>query len=184
MAGWDDLRKELKKSEGSIPYMYLDTVGKVTVGVGNMLPDVAAAQQLGFVERATGREATAAEIAADFNAVQAQPAARVASFYKEYTHLELPEAKIDELLNQRIREFEQGLKRNFPEFDSYPITAQMAMMDMAFNLGVQGLVTKFPSMTRAIRRMDWKAAAKESHRRQVSDSRNAVVKQWFDEAAG
>ena len=36
--------EKLKEFEGCVPWMYRDTVGKVTVGVGLMLPDVEAAQ--------------------------------------------------------------------------------------------------------------------------------------------
>jgi GH24 family phage-related lysozyme (muramidase) len=47
----------LKQFEGCVPWMYRDTVGKVTVGVGLMLPDVRAAQALPFLagERAASR---------------------------------------------------------------------------------------------------------------------------------
>jgi len=40
--------EKLKEFEGSVPWMYRDTVGKVTVGVGFMLPNAEAAQALAF----------------------------------------------------------------------------------------------------------------------------------------
>ena len=43
------VRAHIKHGEGSINHMYLDTVGKVTVGVGNMLPSIESAQALPFV---------------------------------------------------------------------------------------------------------------------------------------
>jgi GH24 family phage-related lysozyme (muramidase) len=70
MASWQDFRKEIKVSEGSIPHMYLDTVGKVTIGVGNMLPNVAAAQKLAFVVRTTKKKAIKDQIETDFEAVK------------------------------------------------------------------------------------------------------------------
>jgi GH24 family phage-related lysozyme (muramidase) len=178
-----DFKKEIKISEGSISHMYLDTVGKVTVGVGNMLPDVSAAKKLPFVDRSTKKKATDAEIEADFSSVKSQTKGLIASSYKKHTKLDLPDMEIDKLLDERIAEFTRQLKLKFPKFDTYPITAQMAMLDMAFNLGVNGLVTKFPSMKKAIDGTDWSTAAKESNRPQVSTARNAVVKKWFDEAA-
>lgn len=36
------IRQLIKAGEGCIEHMYLNTVGKVTVGVDNMLPNVAA----------------------------------------------------------------------------------------------------------------------------------------------
>jgi GH24 family phage-related lysozyme (muramidase) len=50
--------------------MYLDTVGKVTIGVGNMLPNVAAAQKLAFVVRTTKKKAIKDQIETDFEAVK------------------------------------------------------------------------------------------------------------------
>jgi GH24 family phage-related lysozyme (muramidase) len=35
-----ELKIMLAGNEGSIQHMYLDTVGKVTVGVGHMIPNV------------------------------------------------------------------------------------------------------------------------------------------------
>jgi len=178
-----DFKREIKISEGSISHMYLDTVGKVTVGVGNMLPDAAAAKKLAFVNRTSKKKATDAEIETDFNTVKKQPKGLIASSYKKHTKLDLPATEIDKLLEKRIEEFKKGLKLKFPKFDSYPVTAQMAMLDMAFNLGINGLVTKFPSMKKAIDKLDWSTAAKESNRPQVSKTRNDLVKKWFNEAA-
>ena len=183
MATMTDFKKEIKLSEGSISHMYLDTVGKVTVGVGNMLPNVSAAKKLAFVNRTTKKKATDTEKETDFNTVKKQPKGRIASSYRQHTKLDLPTIEIDKLLDKRINEFKRGLKLSFPKFDSYPVTAQMAMLDMAFNLGVNGLVTKFPSLKKAIESQDWTTAAKESNRPQVSKARNELVKKWFSEAA-
>ena len=46
---------QLKIFEGSIPFMYVDSTGNVTVGVGNMLPNAAAAQKLAFQRRLDAR---------------------------------------------------------------------------------------------------------------------------------
>lgn len=62
MFNWQYFRRELKISEGSVPTMYLDTVGKVTVGVGNILPNVAAAAKLSFVVRTSKESASQDEI--------------------------------------------------------------------------------------------------------------------------
>jgi len=40
---FDQSLAQLKTFEGCVPWMYRDTVGRVTVGVGLMLPDAAAA---------------------------------------------------------------------------------------------------------------------------------------------
>ncbi len=62
-----------------MPWMYRDTVGKVTVGVGLMLPDVKAAQELPFIMGT--RPATPQEIAAEFARIDRLPLGRPSSFY-------------------------------------------------------------------------------------------------------
>lgn len=64
------LRKKLEKYEGCISHMYRDTKGYVTVGVGHMIPNVAAAQKLNFVT-GTDKKASAEEIKTDYDAVKA-----------------------------------------------------------------------------------------------------------------
>lgn len=187
MSSWSDFKTEIKKSEGCISHMYLDTVGKVTVGVGNMLPDVAAAQKLGFVVRITKKKATDAEIKADFDAVAKQTKGKqtkgkLASTYKLHTKLDLPATIIDTLLDSRIAEFKKQLKVKFPDFDTYPIGVQFALTDMAFNLGTNGLVTKFPTFTTHIKAKEWTKAAGESNRPQVNAERNKTVKTWLETA--
>ena len=183
MATMADFKKEIKKSEGSISHMYLDTVGKVTVGVGNMLPNAAAAKKLAFVNRQTQKAAKDAEKQTDYDTVKKQRKGLLAQAYKKYTKLDLPSAEIDKLLDKGIEEFKTGLKGKFPKFGSYPTSAQCALLDMAFNLGVNGLVSKFPTMKKAIDKQNWAEAAKESNRPQVAKSRNDQVKKWFNEAA-
>ncbi len=182
---WDDFKRVLKSHEGTIPHMYLDTVGAVTVGVGNMMPTAAQAQALGFVNRSTGKKATADEIKTDFDEVNKQTKGKLASKYKVNTKLDLPDADINALLDTRIAGFKSELKGKFPDFDLYPARVQYALLDMAFNLGTVG-VTKFTHFTAAIKLNTpegWLKAAKESNRPQVSAERNTAVKQWLEDAA-
>jgi GH24 family phage-related lysozyme (muramidase) len=179
---WQTFRAEIKTSEGSISHMYLDTVGKVTVGVGNMLPNVAAAEALPFVVRRTKKKASKDQIKTDFEAVCEAPKGLMASRYKANTKLDLLDQEINELLDERIATFKRELKLKFPTFETYPITVQFALTDMAFNLGTNGLVTKFPSFVRAIKAKDWMKAAQESNRPQVNKHRNETVKNWLETA--
>jgi GH24 family phage-related lysozyme (muramidase) len=184
MSSFEEQRQSMiKDGEGCIPYMYLDTVGRVTVAVGQMLPTAAAAQGLMFTRRDDGNRATAAEINQDYQAVAQQPPGRVASFYKQFTRLDMPEDAIDALLDTRIDEFEAGLRRDFPGYDSYPDEAKLGLMDMVFNLGNSGLIRGFPTFTRAARGKDWRTCANQCRRRGISDARNAMTKKLFEDAA-
>ena len=88
---------KLKEFEGCVPWMYRDTVGKVTVGVGLMLPDAKAAEALPFVIGT--RAATPEEIAAEYARVDAMAMGRASAFYKTPTSLELTQQTIDAKLS-------------------------------------------------------------------------------------
>jgi GH24 family phage-related lysozyme (muramidase) len=178
--------------EGSIPYMYLDTAGKVTVGVGNMLPDVASAQALSFVVRpGPGSDlsmppipATADQIAADFASVTQQTQGLLASRYRQFTTLDLPGDAIAALLASRVQGFTAQLIATFPSFNDYPSQACAAIFDMAFNLGLKKLMNTFPTFVRAVRAADWITAAAQCHRLPpISDTRNNWTQFQFLSAA-
>jgi len=178
--------------EGAIPYMYLDTSGKVTVGVGNLLADAAAAQALAFVVRpepgadpsAVPLAATPDQIAADFAAVAQQPEALAASHYMRFTTLNLPNDAILALLTSRVQDFTTQLIATFPNFNGYPPEACAAIFDMAFNLGLKKVANNFPAFTRAVQAADWTTAAAQCHRLPpISDDRNNWTQSQFLQAA-
>ena len=167
---------ELIEHEGSVPHMYLDTRGHVTVGVGLLLASSREAEGLGFVERHSGRPASRSEIQLDWQRVRGEPAGRVAADYERVTRLELPAMQIRRELSRRVDQFQVGLRRTFENYDRYPDDVRLALLDMAFNLGLRGLTAKFPKFCGAIRRGDWPAAAKESARRGIASRRNEYVR--------
>jgi GH24 family phage-related lysozyme (muramidase) len=183
---------QLKIFEGSIPFMYVDTTGNVTVGVGNMLPTAAEAQKLAFQRRpdptanppiTAAQPATAAEILADFNNVARQTHGQSAGFYKQFTKIDLPENAIDALLQSRVTEFLTGLTPAFPDYNQYPEEVCAALFDMAFNLGLTKLTTEFPKFCAAVKRKDWVTASAQCHRNGIQESRNTWTKAQFDHAA-
>jgi len=181
LVGFLSERRELiKRGEGCISHLYLDTVGKVTIAVGNMLPDADAAVKLAFIVRATGQLASETEIRDEFAVIQSQLPAKLASSYKQYTKLDLSDTYIDQLLERRIDEFEHGLQASFTDYSNYPSEAKLALMDMAFNLGNSGLIHKFPTFTRAARAQDWQTCAQECQRSGISQVRNDETKNLFD----
>lgn len=169
--------------EGTIPHMYLDTAGLVTVGVGQMLPNVASAQQLPFVFRDSLVPASAEDIAKDYAAVSAAEVGLKAIAYQGVTRLILVESTIENLLLARIDEFMQQLSQAFPNYLSFPKSAQEGILDMAFNLGVQGLINKFHQFCAAVREENWQTCAVECHRRAISGARNDYTRALFEAAA-
>jgi GH24 family phage-related lysozyme (muramidase) len=168
---------QLEIFEGCIPWMYLDTVGKVTVGVGFMLPDSAAAAALPFL--VAGVAATADEITDDFDRVTGMAAGHVAGFYKQPDSPQLPQSAIDAQLLKTLQGFEGQLRAALTGYDGFPTTGKMALLDMAYNLGPAGLLKGYPHMLAAVSRGDWATAAASCSRVGPSPARNAWTKQQF-----
>ena len=183
---WDQIQQDMHEHEALITHLYLDSVDKVTVGVGNMLPTVSAAQALAFVVRATpSRAATAEQIQADWDRVVAEAGRnkRAAAFAK-VTLLDLPDSICWGLLKTRIDdEFLPGLKKLFPTWEQIPTPAKRALLDMAYNLGLAGL-KKFKTMRGHVHNGDWQRAAQTCSRTGIPDTRNQWTAARFEEAGG
>jgi GH24 family phage-related lysozyme (muramidase) len=183
MSDFSDLKKSLKTHEGCVSYMYLDTEGHVTIGVGHMIACCGDAEQLKFVLRQAGMGATAAEIAHDFNQVTQQQKAKLFTHYKQFTMLDMPADAIEALLDADIAEKEAGVRQRFRGYDTYPPEAKTALLDMAFNLGVAGLASKFPRLKAAAEAGDWNSCAAQCERKGIQESRNLWTKQQFQRAS-
>jgi GH24 family phage-related lysozyme (muramidase) len=168
---------KLKEFEGCIPWMYRDTVGKITVGVGLMLLNPESAQALPFF---TGEHAaTPQQIAADFARVDAMPAGRPAPFYKSPNSVELPQPTIDAKLTTILQHFETDLRVELPHYDALPDTVKMALLDMIYNLGPAGLFKGFPHLITAVKADAWTQAAANCLRHGPGPERNAWTRQQF-----
>jgi GH24 family phage-related lysozyme (muramidase) len=173
---FDQSLAQLKSFEGCVPWMYRDSVGKVTVGVGLMLPDAAAACGLPF-QAAGGAAATAAQIEAEFARVEALALGKLPSFYRAAGSLELPEAVIDEKLSAVLTSFETTLRAKLTGYDALPDGVKMALLDMAYNLGPAGLLDGYPKMIHAVETGAWAQAAAECARGGINAARNAWTRQ-------
>src|SRR5713226_6347252 len=116
----EDAVKYFREHEGVFSHMYLDVVGLVTIGVGFMLPNAAAARALKLIRRDSAAPAAAAEKAQDWESVHAQDKAKRASTYKKFTKLDLPDSEIDRELESRLDDFAKNLSQRFPQFDEFP----------------------------------------------------------------
>ena len=177
----DEAIAKLRQFEGAVPWMYLDTVGKVTVGVGQMLATESAASTLPF--RVGEREATLAEIASEFARVSAMVRGKAAKFYRSKSGLMLSDAAIDQRLQGMLYGFEGYLRKHVAGYDALPDAAKLGLLDMVYNLGPGRLFAEYPRLIAAIERGDWKAAAAASARRGPGPARNDWTRSQFLDAA-
>jgi len=173
------LRKHLIRDEGNINHLYLDSKNNVTIGVGHLIKNLAAAQKL-LLYTLKGKKATPANIKLDFDTIKKHPNLNRfrAPYYKQFTLLNMKAADIQAQLNAHIVNFEKELKRLYTGFSSYPKEVRLALFDMIFNLGYPRLKNKYPKMNAAIAKKDWFTAANECHRN-IQSSRNIRVQHLF-----
>jgi GH24 family phage-related lysozyme (muramidase) len=149
----------LAKHEGRRLQMYLDSVGVCTIGIGHALFAPAACMQIPFW-RSTNELATREEISAEYDAVKRK--LRAAKLLISYEMTEM-------LLRADLKRFETVVGNTFSCWEQYPQSVQVALFDIAFNTGS---FAHWPKFSLAIQQRNFKAAAAESHRPQVSEDRN------------
>jgi GH24 family phage-related lysozyme (muramidase) len=160
-----DFVDDISRHEGCCYWLYCDLKGFVTVGIGNLVRSPDHAASLPF-EHDDGAQATAEEKRSAYIAVQ--DAFRPGLLAKSYSHLMTIRMTLDfaeSLLERRLtEEFLPALARIFHRIDSWPMEARRAVVDMAYSLGINGLVTVYPKFIAACYAKDWSACAKECHR--------------------
>lgn len=169
----------LEKFEGRIGHMYRCTGGEVTVGIGHAILSAADAPALTW--NIDGRPATPGEIDADYARVVAEPVGRIASYYKPFSQCRMTDGVIDALAAADITRFSALVAAALPKWNSYPDCVQAALFDMAFNLGVAGLL-KFKKLIAACDAANWEAAAGECHRRGIAEFRNQETAELLRQA--
>lgn len=175
----DESLAKLEWFEGSIPWMYLDTRGHVTVGVGLMVPNAAAAEKLPFM--IGNRAATSTEIATEFARVEAMPMGRPALFYRHAGGLTLEKQDIDSLLRTVVEGFEGELRAKLSGYDGFPDNVKMALLDMAYNLGPLALVHGYPTLIAAVEAGNWAKAAANCFRHGPGAVRNQWTQDMFQQ---
>jgi len=166
--------------EGNVPFMYRDSNGWVTVGVGFMIPDENAAKKIPFVT-ALGALATKDQIETDFKRVYSLPAGLVADKYRSQSSLLITFDYTASILLKKLKECDRALRGNYKSYDTYPDPVKLALLDMIYNLGAAKLFGQFPAFNRSVNDQDWKTAADQCHRKHkgAADNRNAWTRHQF-----
>lgn len=160
-----------ERFEGRLPFMYLDVLGFVTTGVGNLIDPLRAAIYLPWM-RADGTPAGPAQISQAWRTVKAQQQWKDMGgmAFASLTSIRLTEQAIDDLVHQKLMGIEANLKLRFPSWDEFPADAQMGIISMAWAMG-EGF--HFPKFQAAAESMDWSTASEEC---KISETGNPGVK--------
>jgi GH24 family phage-related lysozyme (muramidase) len=157
----------LNRNEGCVPWPYCDKGGNVTIGIGELIRDSSALVALPLVRMSDERPASPEEKVVAFNRVRDFfTPGLTATAYRALTIIRLPQSEAMGLCVRRLEEdFIPSLWKMFPDFEAWPLDASVAVVDMAYNLGVKKLLTEYPSFLEACREHDWRVAARECIRR-------------------
>ncbi|WP_019074670.1 peptidoglycan-binding protein [Streptomyces hokutonensis] len=171
---WDSFIPFSAPLEGRIQFMYLDVKSLVSTGVGNLLdaddpqhfgtnpkplPDIFT---LDWYDKDTLAPATRAEIIQEYKTVKNSNTAHATIGQKEaITRLRISNASIDDLVRNKLSQFEQYLRgrTDFEELEDWPADAQLGLFSMAWGLGP---AFKFPKFQAAAQQRDWLVMAGES----------------------
>ncbi len=182
--------------EGVVPYMYLDILGLVTIGVGNLIDPISAALGLPFRYKSKATNGTPGQYAKT-NVIEAEwrllkskteLARQGHRACAKYTNLELDNEAIDALILKRLTQNESFLKRQKPfiDFENWPADAQLALLSMAWAMG-PGNLHKWTTFSKACENKDFNTAAENCKIREAGNPgvipRNKANKHLFQNAA-
>lgn len=179
---------QLNIFEGDILHCYLDTATppNVTIGKGTLIPNLTAMQTLPWKHPRTLTLATGYEVVQEWNRVRAMRGGLVAAAYDAPDALMLTASDIDDMTEKTLLSIEGDLRRVFPEYDSFPDTAKVGLLDMGWNLGIGKLRSEYIHFCASVKAQEWVMAAAECARN-VHDAafnhRNDWTRQMFVDAA-
>lgn len=150
--------------EGVTRYMYADTKGLVTTGVGFLIDSASAAQALPWKTKA-GALATAGQVTTEWKRVKGKTSwtkySGLNAVWKDSAVLFLDLSVVDAKLLETTQKFWARLRTAIPLLDSFPADSQLALMDLAWQNGPGFLdVGSVWTGTRAaVLAQDWAKAA-------------------------
>jgi GH24 family phage-related lysozyme (muramidase) len=149
------------KFEGRVFFMYLDVLGLVTIGCGNLIDPIGAALALPFeLKTSPGTVVSQADVTAEWNYVKSRTDMKLkgGGSFGAITKLQITEDTLTKLMASKLTSFEGTLKGRFAQYDQWPADAQLGLMSMAWAMG-PAFSDKWPKFTDACNAADWVAAA-------------------------
>lgn len=164
----------LIEHENLVPWLYCDSRGFVTVGVGDKVT-ASTVVTMPFVHRLSGEGASTGEKLAAL--VRVQDTFRkgfTASAYRACSDLRLSAAFCRRRLEYRVKaEFVPTVLKHCPQAASFPTAAKLCLVDIAYNVGVVGF-GRFQHLIAGCNSLHFFAVCDEVH----TDKEDEDPKDW------
>lgn len=180
--------EHLRKEENDKDFIYLDTKGKKTVGVGTNVDDRKKFMSINWQK--DNRPATEQEKNEAFeifeNIIQRKEYGQRygAKRYENKSSLRISKETSDKLLKEHLKDDLISLRKTFTEFDSFPEELQDVLLDIKYNVGNVS-DEKWPKLHKGIKNRDLNSILKNVHRKDVPERRNIwaedkirAIKKW------
>ena len=157
--------------EGRVRHFYVDVLGLVTAGVGNLADPLSLALKMPW-RRRDGSLAGAVEVSADWERIKANAdelKTRHYKFAEPLTNVRLTDEDIDVMVLERLLANEAILRKSFPDWSSLPADAQLALSSMSWAMGA-GFTVKFPTFMSFAKVGDWFGAIPHSKIREAGNA--------------
>lgn len=182
----------IRRMEKPLDYIYIDTTWNKTTGAGANVDDWNIFNRINW--EIDGRLATEEEKRAVFDIFQNEinqglknkdakgnviKNNKKASSYLDYSQFRLATGEIDRLLRNHITEDIKYLKKEFPDFASYPPELQNVLLDIKFNTGNVSQ-ENWPKLRKAIAEKNLfgdEGILQNVHRKDVGEDRNSWAEQ-------
>ena len=181
-------REHLRDEEGFKDFIYLDTKGKKTVGVGTNVDDRKKFMSINWQK--DNRPATEQEKNEAFEVFERAKKRKEygqrygAKRYENKSSLRISKETSDKLLNDHLNDDLISLRKTFTEFDNFPEKLQDVLLDIKYNVGNVS-DEKWPKLHKGIKNRDLNSILKNVHRKDVPESRNLwaedkirAIKKW------
>ena len=164
------------KHEGVVPHLYIDTRRNVTCGVGFLVANVEQLERYPWHPSVATARGDWAELM--------KPgvlAGQLPAYYRRICCARLGAEDMRRIFDAKAEVFRGQIAEHW-RLHTLPEPVQIALVDMAFQLGPRGL-KGYAKLHAAVRAGRWELAAKESYRPDAQRTRNARTAELFLNAA-
>ena len=158
----DTVTAMIKRHEGAVNHLYLDSRGNVTFGYG-FRPPLNRYHWHPSLQHAIADAVVLGDMQHDYQKYTAR-------YYKRFTRAYMTPEDMQAVLDQKVAEYARQVDRDW-DLARFPECVQIALIDMGYNLGVTKL-RGYVKMRAALDAGDFFEAALQSHRGGIGDRRN------------